>query len=230
MRTVSCRKAFSCASSRERERFLFIALKVLVLPREAVAARGEQARGKQQPSSFRPKTIGLMTEKGCAVKGCSRCESLSLSQRFQFLIAEARPALPCHVLAVLPCAKVRGGKTVVLPAIPFAEDAEGSVSREGTKAGCCPGRLLPLEAGCSLGCPTGHSVLQNASSGCCFKGWAPFLHPPFWWWCSCFLLAAACVRQLLENTDRAEPAWLCVSSGMLQWYIVLSMHNFTGLL
>lgn len=40
------REAFSRASSRELQRFLLIASKVLVLPRRAAAARGEQARGK----------------------------------------------------------------------------------------------------------------------------------------------------------------------------------------
>lgn len=55
-----------------------------------------------------------------------------MSQRFQFVITEARPALPCHVLAVIQHAQVRGGKSVVLPASPFAEDAEGSRSKERT--------------------------------------------------------------------------------------------------
>lgn len=171
--------------------------------------------------------MALMTGKGCAVKGCSRRESLSLSQRFQFVITEARPALSCHVLAVIQHAQVCGGKSVVLPASPFAEDAEGSRSKERTKAGCCPGQLLALEAGCSLGCPTRHSVLQNASSGCCFEGSAPFLHPlPG----DVHAFSLLCVHQLLENTARSESAWPCVSSGMSHCYIVLSMHNFTGLL
>lgn len=45
-------------------------------------------------------------------------------------------------------------KSVVLPAIPFAKDAEGSRSPEEVEAGCCRrveklGRAVPLEVGCS---------------------------------------------------------------------------------
>lgn len=43
---------------------------------------------------------------------------------------------------------------MILPAVPFAKDAEGSRSAEEAKAGCCRGveelgRAVPLMAGCS---------------------------------------------------------------------------------